>query len=342
MRYFISYTTEDQSWAEWIAWQIESIGHETVIQAWDFMAGSNFVVKMQDACSNSDATIIVLSKAFIEKEFPAAEWSEAFSRDPTGKNRTLIPVRIDNVKPPGLLSTIVYIDSHNTPNEGHAANKLSQGIRLERDKPQDSPPFPNECKSLKRPPFPINTQNSMSVIEDDVEVEIEIKLNQDYEKFATSDQQKILGAVKELLKTNHSIKITNMRKGSVVLTVVLKREDALKLSILKYLNKLDIFIDDNDVVDISNPIILHMNFDDILREYNSYQEIPVKTSEKQEGTVVFVDEKANEGVILSEYGLYLRFRPGPSGTNMGIGSKVEYASDSVGAFEIFKSVHKVH
>ena len=46
--FFISYTKADQSWAEWIAWQLENVGgYTTVIQAWDFHAGSNFISAMQ-------------------------------------------------------------------------------------------------------------------------------------------------------------------------------------------------------------------------------------------------------------------------------------------------------
>ena len=51
--FFISYTKADQSWAEWIAWQLESEGYTTVIQVWDFHAGSNFVSEMQQAAAET-------------------------------------------------------------------------------------------------------------------------------------------------------------------------------------------------------------------------------------------------------------------------------------------------
>jgi TIR domain len=40
--FFISYTTADRNWAEWIAWQLENVGYKCHIQAWDFIPGSNF------------------------------------------------------------------------------------------------------------------------------------------------------------------------------------------------------------------------------------------------------------------------------------------------------------
>jgi TIR domain len=47
--FFISYTSKDQKWAEWIAWHLEEAGYSTVLQAWDFHAGGNFVLDMDKA-----------------------------------------------------------------------------------------------------------------------------------------------------------------------------------------------------------------------------------------------------------------------------------------------------
>ena len=52
--YFISYTEADRECAEWIAWQLEDMGHNTVLQAWDFKPGENFVVKMQEATTQAN------------------------------------------------------------------------------------------------------------------------------------------------------------------------------------------------------------------------------------------------------------------------------------------------
>jgi hypothetical protein len=83
--FFISYTKADQAWAEWIAWQLENLGgYTTVIQAWDFHAGSNFISEMQKAAVETHCTIAVLSPAFLTSPFTEAEWTSAFASDPTG------------------------------------------------------------------------------------------------------------------------------------------------------------------------------------------------------------------------------------------------------------------
>jgi TIR domain len=53
--FFISYNGADKAWAEWIAWQLEEKGFSTILQAWDFRPGANFVLKMQEA-SEYDGT----------------------------------------------------------------------------------------------------------------------------------------------------------------------------------------------------------------------------------------------------------------------------------------------
>ena len=39
--FFVSYTSEDRRWAEWVASQLEDAGYRVLVQAWDMVAGSN-------------------------------------------------------------------------------------------------------------------------------------------------------------------------------------------------------------------------------------------------------------------------------------------------------------
>ena len=59
--FFVSYTDVDRPWAEWIAWALESVGWNVVIQAWDFGPGSHFVAEMHRASQDAERTIAVLS-----------------------------------------------------------------------------------------------------------------------------------------------------------------------------------------------------------------------------------------------------------------------------------------
>src|SRR5215475_9140736 len=99
--FFISYTSADVLWAKWIAWQLEQAGYTTVIQAWDFRPGSNFIVDMKDALESSSRTMPVYSPDYFRSAFSQDEWSAAFA------DRSLIPVRVRSCEIPKLLKTTV-------------------------------------------------------------------------------------------------------------------------------------------------------------------------------------------------------------------------------------------
>jgi len=108
--FFISYNKADVHWSTGIGDWLDRAGFSTILQAQDFVAGSNFVSEMHKAVQQGKRTLAVLSPDYLGAKFPEAEWAAAFAKDPTGENRTLITVRVRECKPPGLLASIVYID----------------------------------------------------------------------------------------------------------------------------------------------------------------------------------------------------------------------------------------
>ena len=108
--FFISYTGVNRPWAEWIAVELERAGYSTVLQAWDFRPGTDFVHEMQEATISAERTIAVLSPAYFGSDFSEAEWRSAFVKDPTGELGLLVPVRVQPCEPPGLLASRVYVD----------------------------------------------------------------------------------------------------------------------------------------------------------------------------------------------------------------------------------------
>jgi len=153
--FFISYNKADREWAEWIAWQLEEAKYSTVLQAWDFRPGSNFVLEMQRASAEAQRTIAVLSPDYLAAPYTQPEWAAAFARDPTGEKGALLPVRARECDLKGLLSQIVYIDLVGL-DETAAKERLLAGARFERAKPTAAPTFPGKAVRavLERPRFP--------------------------------------------------------------------------------------------------------------------------------------------------------------------------------------------
>lgn len=164
--FFISYNRHDKQWAEWIVQTLKAAGYTVVYQAEDFRAGGNFVLDMQRA-TGTKQTIAVLSENYLTAKYTQPEWAEAFARDPEGKEGTLIPVRVEECQPPGLLATIVYVDLVNLSEE-EAKTKLLAELQ-ECAKPDKKPAFPGsvtaaEEREMPNPvPFPgepMTQQNS--------------------------------------------------------------------------------------------------------------------------------------------------------------------------------------
>ncbi|MDI3563457.1 toll/interleukin-1 receptor domain-containing protein [Bradyrhizobium sp. Arg816] len=150
--FFVSYTSADRAWAEWIAFVLEEAGFSTVIQAWDFRPGSNFVLEMQKA-SEADRTIMVLSPDYLKSQFTSPEWAAAFAQDSQGIDRKLLPIVVRKCNVPGLLRSVVHIDL-SALDEDSARQQLLDGTNAKRAKPSKRPKFPGAEAPALRKPFP--------------------------------------------------------------------------------------------------------------------------------------------------------------------------------------------
>jgi hypothetical protein len=146
--FFISYASADQTWAEWIADQLEAVHYTTVLQAWDFRPGSDFLHLMQQATSTAKRTIAVLSPAYFGSRFGEAEWRVAFAKDPTGEQGLLVPVRVQDYTPPGLLASRVYINLVGLDEQTASATLLAGLNQRRANLPVDGR-FPARCRGTR-------------------------------------------------------------------------------------------------------------------------------------------------------------------------------------------------
>jgi len=83
--FFVSYTSADRAWAEWIAWQLEAEGYQVVVQAWDFEPGDNFIARMGEALEHADRTLAVVSAAYLASPYCTDEWPAHSCMTPRAK-----------------------------------------------------------------------------------------------------------------------------------------------------------------------------------------------------------------------------------------------------------------
>jgi hypothetical protein len=154
----VSYTQVDRTWAEWVAWALEAAGYTVLIQAWDFVPGSNWVTGMNEGVSRAARTVAVLSDAYAGSVYGRAEWQAAWAADPDGAARKLLVVRVEDCTRPGLLDQMISIDLFGK-SEDQARVKLVGAARLAvsggRSKPPTAPAFPGGARAVPAPPaFP--------------------------------------------------------------------------------------------------------------------------------------------------------------------------------------------
>lgn len=153
--FFVSYTQADRSWAEWVAWVLEEDGYRVLVQAWDFVPGSNWIQGMQAGTAQAERTITVLSDAYLESQYGSAEWQAAWASDPSGAQRKLLVIRVEECPRPGLLAGVVSVDLFGRA-EADAKARLRAMVTAAitgRAKPEKAPRFPGRAVP-RQPRFP--------------------------------------------------------------------------------------------------------------------------------------------------------------------------------------------
>jgi hypothetical protein len=156
--FFVSYTSVDQDWAEWIAWILEQAGYTCVLQTWDFVPGQDFMQQMRYALDSSRQVVAVLSPEYLQSAYAGAELNAALVADPLGNKGTLVPVRVRDCMPGGILSGRIYIDlvgkdidrARHDLLAGVAAARLGRRADPEEARFARPPGFPGMAESLSQ------------------------------------------------------------------------------------------------------------------------------------------------------------------------------------------------
>lgn len=142
--FFISYSPADERWATWIAWELETAGYSTMLQAWDFVPGTNFIDFMDRGVTEASVVVSVLSRNYLTSRYGRLEWQAALRADPDDVNR-LVTVRVEDCPLEGLLSMITYLDLLGVTDPKAAQEQLLKRTRQAvagRAKPANRPGYP--------------------------------------------------------------------------------------------------------------------------------------------------------------------------------------------------------
>lgn len=158
--FFISYTGCDEAWAEWIAWQLEAENFSVLIEAWDFLPGSD-VPDHIDRGMKARHTLAVVSAAYLKSKHCLNEALGAAWNGGDIGQRKLIPLRIEDVRDTGTIGKKAWIDLFDVE-EATARERLLK-VTLETARPTRPPNFPGATsrpptKSASAPAFPVDPE----------------------------------------------------------------------------------------------------------------------------------------------------------------------------------------
>ncbi|WP_268258356.1 toll/interleukin-1 receptor domain-containing protein [Parafrankia discariae] len=122
---FVSYARADEAWATWVAEVLEAEGRTVAVQAWDSLAGTNFVSWINTQMAAAKQTVAICSPTYFASHWCTQEWTGALA------DNTLLPLRVEACAIPPVLATIAYRDLHGL-DETVARGRLLEAAGLAR------------------------------------------------------------------------------------------------------------------------------------------------------------------------------------------------------------------
>lgn len=118
MSVFICYSHEDKDFVDTLARILVRNKTHVWLDKWELKVGDSLIQRIQDAITEADALLVVLSNASIKSEWCKRELSAATIRELNEKKVLVLPVLIEDCEIPLLLQEKVYADFRTDFREG--------------------------------------------------------------------------------------------------------------------------------------------------------------------------------------------------------------------------------
>ncbi|WP_330466748.1 FxSxx-COOH system tetratricopeptide repeat protein [Streptomyces longwoodensis] len=143
--FFISYAGTDRPWAEWVGWHLEQVGHQVILDVWDWRTGDNLIQRMDEALKRADAVIALFSASYFEDErWTTEEWTAAVAHRDRLIALALEPLTTNDL--PRILAAKLRKNLHGL-NETAALSALREAVNG-GSRPTAAPPFPGTPETV--------------------------------------------------------------------------------------------------------------------------------------------------------------------------------------------------
>jgi hypothetical protein len=110
MAIFVSYNRSDVAFVDWLARALVARRHHIWMDRWELNIGDSLIAKIQNALTESDAILIVLSKNSVTSEWCRKELNSGLLRELEEKKVLVLPCVIDECEIPLFLREKLYAD----------------------------------------------------------------------------------------------------------------------------------------------------------------------------------------------------------------------------------------
>ncbi len=160
---FISYHESDYEWAHWVASQLEREGYTVFFAGWHVAPGNDFTREMHRALQEARRVVAILSPRYMaDSSFGWMEIAALLARDPDGTRRNVVPVRVEEFQPDGILQSRVYLDLFDK-DERAERDALLAGVAESPARPSGGWPGPGSRGNTRRstsPLYPLHATES--------------------------------------------------------------------------------------------------------------------------------------------------------------------------------------
>lgn len=115
---FISYSSNDTSFADKLATDLNSLGAKIFYAKWEIKVGDSIVAKINEGLSSHEHLIIILSSSSVKSDWVKRELNSSLMRQLNQKGICIKPVLIEDCEIPPLLADIKYADFRKDYNYG--------------------------------------------------------------------------------------------------------------------------------------------------------------------------------------------------------------------------------
>ncbi len=110
IRIFISYCTQDSSFADKLAKDLNSLGVNIFYAKWNIKVGDSIVEKINEALSSHDILLVILSGSSVKSPWVNKEINSSLMRQLSQENIRVFPILKERCCIPPLLADIKYAD----------------------------------------------------------------------------------------------------------------------------------------------------------------------------------------------------------------------------------------